>query len=373
MTAGESRTHGVTKVLIVVETLGRGGAEESIRRLVAELSKRGVKCTVAYLFPPASLAAELAAAGADVRWLGARGLPGIPRALARLARLERELRPDVVHSNLYLAAVGAAVSGLLPGARPRVLTLHGIDYFVPSDSWRRRLRRAVHRWALRRQRPVAVTRDVADHFSREFGLSDIDVIANPAVDLPPRVGAGNEGLIVCPARLVREKRHDRLIEAFASIPGVASGVRLVLAGEGPERAAIERQVRALGLQDSVELRGELDQESVLALIREARVVALTSDYEGFGMGVADAMALGVPVVVTRVAGLAEVIGDSKGAIAVDRDDTGGLAMALAQALDAERSIEMGRIAREEVLRRFAPAVIADELLALYAEEIGARG
>lgn len=375
MNIAHDQASGIDRVLVVVESLGRGGAEEAIRRIATELNGRGIHCTVAHLFGPDTLAAEIAATGAEVRWLGARSIAGLPLALTRLARLERELRPDVAHSHLYFAAIAAALSGLRPSAAPRVLTLHGIDYFNPSGSWRRRLRRAAHGWALRRHRLTAVSADVAAHFVREFGVDEPLVIANPVVELPAREGPGTAGLIVCPARLVREKRHDRLLRGVESMRRGDSGQepRLVLAGEGRERPRIEEQVRALGLQDSVELRGELDQESVLALIREARVVAMTSDYEGFGIGVADAMALGVPVVVTRVPGLREVAGGSDGAILVEPDDDDALATALAETLDAERSIEMGRIAREDALRQFAPAPVVDELLACFAAEVRDRG
>lgn len=367
----------ISSVLFVVEALARGGTEESIRRIAAELVRRGIHCTVAHLFPPATLAAEIEAAGAGVVWLGARGLGGIPTALVRLVRLERRLRPDVVHSHLFLAGVATAATGLMPGAAPRLLTLHSIDYFDPSERWQRRARRAAHRFALRRQRLLAVSEDVAGHFADEFALAERPgIVANPVIEAPRREGPGADGLIVCPARLVPPKRHDRLIDALAAIIAAEPGARLVLAGEGPARPMIEQRVRDLGLQDSVELRGEVDQQSVIALLREARVVAMASDYEGFGMGVADAMALGVPVVVTRVPGLREVVagraaggGVSAGAIAVERDDVEGFGAALVRALDAERSVAMGRAARDDALGRFGPSAVADELLARYAEEI----
>lgn len=360
----------VGRVLFVVETLGRGGTEESIRRFAAALVDRGIRCTVAHLFPPRSLTAELEAAGAEAVWLGAHGPAGLPAAAARLIRLERRLCPDVVHSHLYFAALATASASVAPGSRPRLLTLHGIDYHDPSRRWRRRVRLLAHRWALRRHRLLAVSDDVAEHFAEQFGLAQPpDVVANPVVEAPGREGAGSEGLIVCPARLVRPKRQEDLVSALPSLPGA----RLVLAGEGALRPLIERQVIDLGLQDSVEFRGEIDQEAVLALMREARVVALASDYEGFGMAVADAMALGVPVVATRVEGLREVIGDSRGAIGVEPGDVEGLGAALAQALDADRSVEMGRVARVDALRRYAPATITDQLLTHYREAIGHAG
>jgi glycosyltransferase involved in cell wall biosynthesis len=360
---------GPGHVLFVIESLGRGGAEESTKRICASLVERGVRCTVAHLFPPATLAAELEQVGAEVVWLGIRSWRSLPLAVIRLARLERRVKPEIVHSHLFFATIATALAGLISRGSARVATLHNVDYDHRLASHRRFARKAAHRLALRQhQGIVAVTDDVADHYVRELKrLHRPEVIANPVIDRPSRVGTGIRGLIVCPARLIGQKRHDRLVEAFSYLYRRDQSVKLKLAGDGPLREDIQRQIEDLGLAAAVELLGEISQTAVLDLMSEAHVVALASDFEGFGMGVADAMVFGVPVVITNVPGLRTLVDDGKTGLSVAPDDVGGFATALESLISDEAlATRIGRAGREDMRARFSSDSVTDRLLALYA-------
>ncbi|PNX52061.1 MAG: hypothetical protein BV458_10700, partial [Thermoplasmata archaeon M9B2D] len=104
---------------------------------------------------------------------------------------------------------------------------------------------------------------------------------------------GEKPYIVHLGRLVPVKRHDRLLEAFALSKIDA---KLILIGEGESREFIEEKVLSLGLNEKVVFAGM--QRNPYAIMKDARLLVLSSDYEGLSMAILEALALGVPVVST---------------------------------------------------------------------------
>lgn len=115
--------------------------------------------------------------------------------------------------------------------------------------------------------------------------------------------------IVCVGRLSPEKGQLGLLEAVAGIKGHGSRFELVLVGDGPDRDVVERHVRELGLQSSVRLLGRLSEADTIAEIASAKLLVLPSFMEGLPIVLMEAMALKVPVVASRVAGVPELIQD----------------------------------------------------------------
>jgi colanic acid/amylovoran biosynthesis glycosyltransferase len=141
-------------------------------------------------------------------------------------------------------------------------------------------------------------------------------IVRCALDLtaiPPRPNIKNaRPRVVCVGRLSPEKGHIGLLEAFADVRarganGSASECELVLVGDGPERERIERRIAELGLTHSVHMRGRLDERNTLAEIAASDVLVLASFMEGLPVVLMEAMALGLPVVAPRVAGVPELV------------------------------------------------------------------
>ncbi|MGI8840035.1 MAG: glycosyltransferase, partial [Caulobacteraceae bacterium] len=151
---------------------------------------------------------------------------------------------------------------------------------------------------------LAVSQDLASRMERRLGISTgaMRVIDNP-IDVAqiarlaarPLTEAPGRSFIVTAGRLTRQKGHDLLIEAFAR-GGATNDMDLVILGEGPLEGALRAQAGALGVGDRVRFLGF--QANPWAWIARARLFVLPSRWEGFGNVVAEALACGVPALVT---------------------------------------------------------------------------
>jgi glycosyltransferase involved in cell wall biosynthesis len=183
----------------------------------------------------------------------------------------------------------------------------------------------------------------------------VSVVPNPApapVALPPRAelraGLGVDGpLIVFAGRLTAQKAFHVALEALAGVDGVT----LLVAGDGPERAACERRASELGLNGRVRFLGPQPRARVLELFRAADASLLSSAWENFPHTVVEALAVGTPVIATAVGGVAELVRDGENGLLVPPGDPEQLAAAVRRFLSDER---LG-----ERLRERAAASVAD--------------
>ncbi len=166
-------------------------------------------------------------------------------------------------------------------------------------------------------------------------------------------------------RLVRQKRFDLLIRAFAEVRKREAGrVRLVIVGDGPERRSLQALASALGIADSTDLIGH--QDNPYSWLKRAAVFVLSSDYEGFPNVVLEAMACGVPVVATDCpSGPNEIITDGIDGILVPAGDSMAMAAAIRDLLgDEERRMRHAAAARRRVEAFGLPSFVAS-----YAEAL----
>lgn len=192
---------------------------------------------------------------------------------------------------------------------------------------------------------VAVSAGVADDLSEHFGIARarVQVIYNPA--LPPRfsdlgtqdVDCGwlkdrEHRVVIGVGRLTKQKDFPTLIRAFANIRQVVDGCRLVILGEGEERAALARLVAELGLVEVVYMPGFVSNPA--AYVARASVFAMSSAWEGFGNVLVEAMALGTPVVATDCpSGPSEILDGGRFGRMVPVGDAAALAAAVLEELD----------------------------------------
>jgi len=161
------------------------------------------------------------------------------------------------------------------------------------------------------------------------------VVPNPYVtaemfDLPSKRG-GQVRHVLALARLMPQKRLDRLIRAFARVEWAEA--RLIILGEGPERASLQRLAASLGIADRLDMPGFA--ENVLPWLASADVLVLTSDYEGLPAAALEALAAGVPVITTDCFEEAHALLDQADQCAVvPRDDLDALASAIDHVLAA---------------------------------------
>lgn len=348
------------KLLFGIAEMGIGGAEAIVAELTIHRLERGDDVALA------------SAGGFRADRLESRGARLVPvpmrtrtpnDLLQAMRILRRELRrnpPQLMHvHNVKAAAVLRAARGLR--RTPTLVTLHG----VPDSEYRsaaRVLRRGAHR-------VVAVSVDVADKLAAAgYPRALVSVIEN-AIQVPDlhdgadarrRLDvAADVPLAVCIARLVDQKRHDLLVDAWQSTPANAV---LLIAGDGPNRDRIARQIADCRLGDRVRLLGA--RTDVDWLLAAADVSVLPSDWEGLPISVLEAMAAGVPVVASAVGGLPATVGNAAELVAPN--SAAALADALKRVLaDAEHRDHLRAAARAVIAERFSVERMCEQYDAEY--------
>jgi glycosyltransferase involved in cell wall biosynthesis len=340
------------RVLEVLATLKRAGAERTAVTLATGLDPARFDCALVSLYDPfpAGFEPELAGAGIPVRHLGKRrGFD--PRIYLRLSRVIREFRPHIVHTHSYVLRYAWPVT--------RSAIVHTIHNLAAREV--DRFGRMLHRIAMRKGAcSVAISREVARSFRVLYGREPEAVIPN-GVDLPAgqvgrtewrRANGFSEAdvLIVSVARLDPQKNPLLLIDALPPDPRC----HLLLAGDG----ALAPEVRKRA-SDRVHLLGV--RTDIPELLRACDLFALASDYEGLPVAVIEAMAAGLPVVATRVGGLPELVNEHTGVLVPPRDSR-----ALKRALASLTANAPLRAAMGERAARHAQEFGAQRMIDAYA-------
>ncbi len=171
-------------------------------------------------------------------------------------------------------------------------------------------------------------------------------------------------LLGCVGYLSEEKGHDRLLPALARIREASPNCRLVLAGEGPRRAALEHQAAALGLGESVVFAGFV--ENLPEFYDALDVFVFPSLSEGLGTALLLAMAHGLPVVASARGGIPEAVRDGENGLLVSDPEPQLLADAVLSLVDnPERARQLGEAARKTVEEQFSAEQMVDNTLAVY--------
>lgn len=293
------------------------------------------------------------------------GRIGYPTVVPLLRSLLRRIRPVLVHAH-YATSYG--LLGVLGGVRPLIVSMWGSDVF----EWPHRgpLQRAMLRFNLRHANVLCATSRGLAEAARPYAPAGRYIEVTPfGVDLarfaPKEPHAGPP--VIGTARAL-EWRYgiDLLIRAFARLDHPAA--RLVIVGEGPQRAEYEALVRELGLAGRVELPGWVDPGAIPETYRSFDVFVAPSRLEAFGVAVLEAAASGLPSVVSRVGGLPEVVQDGVTGLLVPPEDPEALAQALDELLrDPERRRRMGEAARHFVESRYRWEDTAERMERLYRE------
>lgn len=339
-----------------------------------------------YLFPPraGAVAAFLAARpAATARAMGyVAGLSETPPAqraklmalIASAADLVLHCRArGIAHVHIHSCANAAHVGALaqILGGVSYSLTLHG-DLPVYGTDHAAKMRRATF--------VSAVTAPLRDALMREIGgekrfpviWMGVDTARfrpAPASSLAPRAPGGPFEAVTI-ARLNFTKGHRFFLRAMATLRGEGLDIRYRIAGDGPERAAIEAEIGRLGLGPHVELLGPVGEDRVLALLQGADTLALTSVQQGEAAPVAimEAMACGLAPVCSIIGGTADMIRDGEDGFLVPQEDVAAIARATRiLATDPARRAAMGAAARATAERIFDHKINA---LALYREISG---
>lgn len=360
-----NRKHEI-RVLHVVETLDVGGAEAVVASIVNNASP-GIRADICCLMRSGPIAARIRP-GVEIIEMG-KAMRGNDYALPfRLARVLRSRKIDIVQSHEWGTLLETVVAALLSGTT-MIHMAHGPTVHYPQEDRWRVLKRIIRRkleWiaSAKLHCAVAVSGVVRRELVEEVGIparkvvlihNGIDVSPVPVSNLTAkRHQAGllaDDLVLVTVGRLAEIKNYQMLLEAIAIAIREAPTLKLIMVGDGPERAKLEATAARLGLSERVRFLGErADVPDWLAL---GDVFVLPSHYEGISIALLEAMAAGLPAIVTRVGGNPEVVIDRENGWLVDSGDTEGLARALVVSFrEPALRNALGRAARESVERDF---------------------
>jgi len=368
-----------TRVLFVQGAGVRAGAERALMARLRHLPEHGIDPLVAFL-ADGPFRGEVERAGVPTLDLGAaprlRDLARLPAAVRGLVAAARNEGVSVIEG------CGEKMS-VLAGWAARVARCGSV--YNLQDAPARSLDATAAQVAAacgRHDAVVVPSKWMADAFRRRLRLRArvipnavvLDELPDEAADVRRLGGWPDDSIVVgFFGRLVRWKGAEVLLRAAREVRAANPRVRLLLAGgslyglEPGYEARLRDDTARLGLADSVHFAGH--REDALGLMAGCDIVSHCSlEREPFGMAVLEAMALGRPVVASRLGGPAELIDHGRTGRLVDAGDESGLAGELrALAEDPRAAGELGEAARAEVRLRYASDVVAGSLRELYLE------
>ena len=286
------------------------------------------------------------------------------RAAATLVALCRGDRPDVLHGHMMSGAVLGRLAGTLLGI-PLVTTVH--------NSFDR------HAWLMRLgDRAVAVSRAERQLLlAHGFPSGRLEVVVNgtlrsvrsveepapPAFRLP-------RPCVTTLCGLERRKGVHDVIEAFALAAAAAPEWRLTVAGDGPERQALEQQAARSGYADRIAFIGHV--EAPRHVLAQTDIFVLASIAEPFGLGILEAREAGCAVVGTRVGGIAEQLGDDRFGTTVPPGRPDLLSGAMLRLMTDASALAEARRRAQRGLAYYEVDRMAGEYLAVYEAAIRSR-
>lgn len=195
----------------------------------------------------------------------------------------------------------------------------------------------------------------------------IDMTALP---VPTPSSDAGPARVVCVGRLSPEKGYFGLFDALAAIAEDDGEFRLVIVGDGPQMEAVQSRAVELGLVDHIRFAGALPEAETLGEIARADVLVLPSLMEGLPVVLMEAMAMGRPVLASRVAGIPELVEEKRSGYLFTPSDWGDLARRLAALLSCRADWQdMGRVGRAKIEEEFKIELSASRMARLFSGEV----
>lgn len=360
-------------ILHTESSKGWGGQENRTLNEAIGLTRRGVRVLIAAQ-PESGLARRAAQQSIPVHLVPMRSNFDF-KAIAQLRRLLRDEAVDIVntHSGRDNTLAGLAAKTLRP--RPAIVRTRHLALPITS-----RLS-----YTFIPDRIVTVSQYVAGYLiGAGVPPEKIDAIptgvdltrydpAHTAPSLRAELGLRDDTPLIGTVAILRLKKgHRILLEAIPAVLARFPHAHFVFAGDGPQRANIEKAIAELGLGAQVHLLGL--RPDVPDVLRALDVFVLPTFEEALGTSFVEAMAMRVPVIGSRVGGVPEVVRDQVTGLLVNPHDPADLARAILALLsDPARARAMGQAGRALVEQEFTNDIMCDRMLQLYTALLAARG
>ena len=357
---------GKIKVLFFISSLEGGGAERVMVDLLRNIDRGRIEPILVLLYPyedspyrqylPEDIRVMVVTRKSD-------SLPGKLLQLLNFIKTIHKEKPNVILSMLTHNNIMAMLSGLLFGVRVIACEHNTLSEVIKTEEGRTILGlhvaplvRILYRYA---KRIITVSEGIKVNLIADFGIPEdrIQTIYNP-VDLS-RINAlitvspehpffrNQKPIVIAMGRLTAQKGFDILLKGFSRVISEIDA-RLIIMGEGPQRAYLENIIRDLGITDKVYLAGF--QKNPYALLSHSAIFVLSSQYEGLPMAILEAMACGIPVISTDCSsGPREILQNGQCGILVPVNNETALADAITRLLkDREQREEFSKRGKERM-------------------------
>jgi glycosyltransferase involved in cell wall biosynthesis len=362
--------------MLVITLAEVGGAQSYVAALLPALAARYEVVLAAHGEGPL----RAAAAEAGARFVPLRHVRRPIRpwrdlaGLVELSRLLRRERPQILHASSSKAGVLGRLAAVTTRVPIRFFTVHGWAFSAYSG-----LPSLLYRITDRLMAPLTTVTICVSENELAAGLEagtcrgERTVVIRNAVDVSAASRARHDRAtprLIAVGRLNAPKDFLTLIRAFAALP--EGSFEALIVGDGPDRGAVEDEIRSLRLEGRVRLVGE--RSDVPALLADSDLFVLSSRSEGLPVSVLEAMAAELPVVASRVGGLAELVVDGETGILVPPGDTSALSAALGNLVD-DRDLrrKLGAAGRARAEALFDLAAFRRAHVELYEQQLALAG
>jgi glycosyltransferase involved in cell wall biosynthesis len=363
------------RLFLLSTSMGMGGADQQILTLARAMRARGHEVRIVSLAPLGQMGLEARRDGIPTDSLDLSRNPGHLPRIGRLVGMIRGWRPDILHSHMVHANLLASALRPITRVGALVATIHSINDGGPIRMAAYRASSAVvdrftiiSRLAAERYVSIgAVPARLVEVIPNAVDIDAFRKVPEARAAIRSELGIGDEFVWIAVGRFEEAKDYPTMIAAFAQLAARRPASRLVLVGKGSRQADVELRVRAAGLEGRVHFLGV--RRDVTRLLSAADGYLLSSAWEGMPVVLLEAAAAELPIVATRVGGVAEVVEDGQTGVLVLPGNPPALADALEQIEGAtpEYRAEMGAKGRTLVERRYATKHVMDVWERLYYE------
>ena len=366
------------RLLFLINTLRHGGVERDLAMTCKHMDQTRFQPEVWTLLPGGEHEATLRAAGINVRCLNRRW-PYDPLFAFRAAHEIAHSDADLIHAFLPAITFSAALAKVLWRVKKPLI------YYEVTSGRKRTWMTPLENWAVRRCTFFVANSPTSEHYLLAQGVdpSTIRLIPNgheiekfrivtSRDTLRDQLGVGrDEKMALYVGRLFDTKRVCDLIDAVASLDTARLRLKLPIAGDGPARASLVRQVSERGLDRVVRFLGM--REDIVELLQAANLFVFPSEVEGLSNATIEAALAGLPIVACDIGGVREVVKHGRDALLVAPRRPDELAVAVQQVLaDPAAAQVRAKSAQEHAEKAYAIQSVLPKLYEWYEEILNAR-